>query len=681
MMSDDEDVHDEYSDDDIESIEEEALKLLESKKVVVEKADGTLRCPYSPSRKKQSYPYKDLLQHAEGVASGKKRGAEAVGKHKALAKYLKNHLSAKAAPPVQRVHQLELAVPERREEKDLLVWPWCGVVYNIDNSRRGENGQRVGIGNTELKKFFDPFHPEKVVVCWGPRGHMGLAVIYFRRDLEGFNDAQAFEKWFIEKEHGRRDWEKANDKNDLGTHLYGWLARKEDYEGRKETPNDWSISQKLKESGDLKDVAMLVEELTKMHDQRIQNLKETVTAKNDQFESLLHEVEVARQKAESIKQQLEEKHKKELEQIKLAALESTDRHARLMQEQNAKLQKSMEFLQQRWKELERKEHQNQVDKTRLEQEKKENQRHLDIINEESERQKKYQSHQVKLIQKHEEESKKLALLMQNMTLRLATKHQAEIEKQQMEEIKESKKFAELAESFEPSALATSYSKMLEDKMTDMEKKLAEYDARFESLNEEVENDQMTISNLTTKERAATEELENARKAALRVLLKHPKFGKEDGISVRRMGQIDDAPWLRECEKRFKNAKDGWQITCGTKLSAWGAKIMDPDFHCFKTVQVGNEDKWKRVLDENNEDLLALKEELGEEVLKSVTTALEEIEEWNPSGRYPIHVPWNSKTNRRATLSEIIELLRKAAVEGSKKKAPVKRRRVVDDDTI
>ncbi|KAL2632777.1 hypothetical protein R1flu_004256 [Riccia fluitans] len=192
---------------------------------------------------------------------------------------------------------------------------------------------------------------------------------------------------------------------------------------------------------------MLVEELTKMHEQRVQNLKDTVTARTDQFESLLHEVEVARRKADLIKLQLEEKHKRELEQVKQTAQESTDRHARLMQEQNAKLEKSMEFLKRSWKELDEKEHQNQADRTRLEREKKEYQRHLDIMDQETERQKKFLAHQVKLIQKHEEESKKLSLLMQNMTLRLATKQQAEIEKQQMEEIKESKKFGVTCTTF------------------------------------------------------------------------------------------------------------------------------------------------------------------------------------------------------------------------------------------
>ncbi|KAL2651933.1 hypothetical protein R1flu_020061 [Riccia fluitans] len=643
MMSDDEeDVHDEYSDDDIDFFEDGALELLVSKTVVVENADGTLRCPFSPNRKKQSYQYKDLLQHADGVAKGK-RGAKTAGQHGALSKYLKQHLSAKASPPVQRIHKLDLNAPERKEDMDLLVWPWCGLVYNIDNSQRCEEGQRVGIGNAEIKQFFQAFHPEKATVCWGPTGHMGLAVIFFRRDLEGYKDAQAFEKWFMENGHGRQDWAKANQTKGLGTHLYGWLARKDDYEGRKEIQNDWSISKILKESGDLKDVAMLVLEFNNMQEQRVQNLKDTVTARNEDFQILLHDVEVARRKADNIKLQLEEKHRRELERVKHAAQESTIRHTRIMEEQNLKLQEIRELFHRKCKELEETEQLNQVDKTHLELEKK------------------------------EEESKNLAHLIQRMTLQLAAKQQAEIERQQVEEIEESQKFAELAESFELSGAATSNAKDLALELNEMRRKLAESEEKSQSLSEDLESGQTTINSLSNKERAANEELEEARKAALEVLVAYPEFGLEDGIYVKNMGQIDNVPWLRECQKRFRKAEDGWEYVFTTKYSIWEEKIKDPEFHCFKNVEVGN-DIWERQLDENNKDLLALKKELGKDVLESVVTALKEIEEWNPSGRYPIRAVWNLEENRRATLSEIIGFLSKAAVASTEKKPPAKRRR-------
>ncbi|KAL3699947.1 hypothetical protein R1sor_017969 [Riccia sorocarpa] len=671
-MSDDEDFHGEYSEDDFDSIEEESLKLLESKKAVVENADGTLRCPFSPNRKKQSYLYKDLMQHAEGVANGK-RGTEPAGRHSALAKYLKTHLSAKASPPVQRVHKLDLAAPQRKDDMDLLVWPWCGVVYNIDNSKRCETGKRVGIGNSEIKDYFKVFNPENASVCWGPSGHMGLAVVFFRRDLIGYKDAQAFEKHFIEAGHGRRDWELANQRRHMGTGLYGWLARKEDYEGRKEIQNDWLLTKILKESGDLKDVVMLVQELTSMHEQRVRNLRDTLTAKNEDFEILLHEVEVARRRADFIKEELGKRHKRELEQVKRAAQESTVRHARVMQEHNVKLQASMELFRRKCKELEEMEQQNQVDKSRLDVQKEENQRHLDMINQQSEKQRKYQAHQVMLIQKHEEESKDLAQVIQRMTLRLAAKQQAEIERQHMEEIEESKKFAELAESFEPAALASGNAEELARELKEVRRKLAEFEEQMQSLTEELETGHTTITSLSNKERAATDELEQARKATLEILEEYPEFGAEDGIYVKSMGEIDEAPWFRECKKRYINAD--WGLVCKTKLSKWTEKIKNPEFHCFKTVQVGQEDEWERKLDENNKDLLALKRQLGEEVHKSVVTALKEIEEWNPSGRYPIRVAWNWKKDRRAALSEIIASLGNAAIAGIKTAPPVKRRRL------
>ncbi|BBM99577.1 hypothetical protein MPTK1_1g22140 [Marchantia polymorpha subsp. ruderalis] len=672
-MEDEDDVHNEYSDDDIETIEEESFKLLESKKVVVENEDGTFRCPYSPSRKKQSYPFKDLLQHAEGVAKGK-RGAEAVGQHRALVNYMKKNLSAKASVPVERVHKLELAAPQREGDKDLLVCPWSGVVYNMDNSQLSESGQRVGPGVSEIKKHFEVFSPEKAIVCWGPKGHMGLGVLIFRRDLEGLKDAQAFEKWFIENGQGRRDWEQRNRTGSLGNQLYGWLARKQDYEGRHEIKGDWSVSKILKESGDLTDIAMIGQEMNRMHEQRFQNLKETVYAKNEEFEVLLHEVEVARRRAEDIKLQLEEKHKKELERVKKLAQESALDHARVMQENSNKLQKSMNILKRKCQELEEKEQRNQVDKSRLEQEKKENQQHLDIINHQSELQKKHHADQVKLIKKHEEESNKLAQLIQTMKLRLATKQQREIETQRLGEMKDSKKFAELVENFDFEFVGKNV-KELEDKIKEVEKKNADLEEHQRSLNEDLEAQDSTLQTLTVKERIANSELEEARNLGIQAM---QKFGSQQGIFVKRMGEINSEPWRRECKVRYKKEKDGWETIFGTKFSEWEEKVKNPDFHAFKIVKDGNEDddKWKRVLDETNPDLLALKEELGEEVKQTVVTALEEIEEWNPSGRYPKAVVWNYEENRRATVSEIFKVLL-AAAESSKKKTVAKRRRLVE----
>lgn len=52
----------------------------------------------------------------------------------------------------------------------------------------------------------------------------------------------------------------------------------------------------------------------------------------------------------------------------------------------------------------------------------------------------------------------------------------------------------------------------------------------------------------------------------------------------------------------------------------------------------------------------LKNEWGKEAYKAVADALLELNEYNPSGRYPVPELWNSKKGKRASLKEIIEYI-------------------------
>jgi hypothetical protein len=52
--------------------------------------------------------------------------------------------------------------------------------------------------------------------------------------------------------------------------------------------------------------------------------------------------------------------------------------------------------------------------------------------------------------------------------------------------------------------------------------------------------------------------------------------------------------------------------------------------------------------------VSLKKQLGEEVVKAVTTVLLEINEYNPSGSYVVSELWNNKENRKARMGEVVE---------------------------
>ncbi|CAM6113421.1 unnamed protein product [Calypogeia fissa] len=88
------------------------------------------------------------------------------------------------------------------------------------------------------------------------------------------------------------------------------------------------------------------------------------------------------------------------------------------------------------------------------------------------------------------------------------------------------------------------------------------------------------------------------------------------------------------------------------LSEWQRIIQDPKFHPFKVLEI-EDGQWKRVIDEKDQQLARLSSVFDEQVYKSVIAALLELEEFNPSGRYPVGYAWNVKEERIATSKEVV----------------------------
>lgn len=65
---------------------------------------------------------------------------------------------------------------------------------------------------------------------------------------------------------------------------------------------------------------------------------------------------------------------------------------------------------------------------------------------------------------------------------------------------------------------------------------------------------------------------------------------------------------------------------------------------------------QEIIDQEDEKIASLKSEFDNDVFNTVVTALTELNEYNPSGRYPVDELWNKKENKKATLKEGVQFL-------------------------
>ncbi|CAM6101024.1 unnamed protein product [Calypogeia fissa] len=680
-MDSDDDMEFEDDSAEIMKYEEETMANLRGKKLIVQNPDGTLRCPLSPSRKKQAYAYKDLLQHATAVASGK-RGPEAAGNHSALKKFLESDLASLASPAPERLLKVKKEeLPLRRHAVDMLVCPWSVVVYNIDNSRRDPTKveTQIGLGKSELNIYFADFKPEKIHVLWGPQGHLGMCVLHFGRDLSGFKDAQALENSFLDKEHGLRDHERRLASGNLGKEFYGWIAREDDLNGRFGRQGE-EIGKYLRKVGNLKDIEMVGDEIRRMHEQQVRQLAVTVSEKNKESEVLKTQMEIIRRTSEAEREQLEESHKLELEAIQIKARNSEEEYNRATLESHRNLEKREAELSQRDKELREKESHltSAAEKSILQNQLMENLNLREMLSKQQGILQEKSAEKIRLVQKHEGETMKLFELAQKEALKLAKRQKNEMEKQQLHTIIETEKLFDKL-TINPTVNKDTGHDSQTQGQEELERKrrFEEMERKLEELESSHEFNEETISVLIRKERDSTDEIVDARQMAVQVLQdlkdeakalieaalkkkfdlekrKQPSKQPQARVAVKMVGSIDETPWISAFQKKHRNDPD-WGLKMKTKFSKWEKLIRNSAFQPLKTVEIGN-DKWEMQIDHENTQLSALKKELGGEVYDSVTTALLELEEFNASGRYPVPVAWNFEKFKKASLKETVAYL-------------------------
>ncbi|XP_050290900.1 factor of DNA methylation 3-like isoform X2 [Quercus robur] len=184
-----------------------------------------------------------------------------------------------------------------------------------------------------------------------------------------------------------------------------------------------------------------------------------------------------------------------------------------------------------------------------------------------------------------------------------------------------------------------------DELQEVRKKLMDQE-------EDLELMEARIQILIVKERASNDELQGVRQELINSL---GKCGSASYIGIKRMGELDSRPFYNAVNRRYseKEASDKAAELC----SMWEDYLRDHSWHPFKTV-MGEDGKTVEIIDEEEERLKGLKDEYGEELYKAVITALIEMHEYNPSGRYVISELWNYKEGRKASMREVVSYILK-----------------------
>ncbi|XP_023755198.1 protein INVOLVED IN DE NOVO 2 [Lactuca sativa] len=191
-------------------------------------------------------------------------------------------------------------------------------------------------------------------------------------------------------------------------------------------------------------------------------------------------------------------------------------------------------------------------------------------------------------------------------------------------------------------------KLVEDQKRELEKlhqQIMELQNKSESFEEEVKEKDKKIESLE-------DELQNIRQQLVSGLEDNRVRGFCSTISVKRIGELDAKPLIASAKRRCLSEEDTARF-----ISLWEDHLRDPNWHPFKVIAIG-EGESKEMIDEEDEKIDMLKAECDEDVYDAVVTALKELNEYNPSGRYPLAELWNNKEERRATLKEGVEFILK-----------------------
>lgn len=604
-----------YNDPAFEEYKYTSYKELKEGRVKVKFAEKILKCPYC--RESREYTYKDLCRHASRIARESRSASfKEKAKHMALEKFLERDFDAKikASESISKATKLEknndMSIHKNKEEP--IVWPWMAVVANIPVQYN--NGRYTGDSGKKLKDEWikQGYNPVKVHPLWSRRGHSGFAIVEFEKEWNGFGYAMMFVKAFEVNRHGRKDWyDRKRSKDD---NLYAWIARDEDYN------SNGLVGDYLRKNGDLKTLSEIEKENEVKNSKLVMGLKTTLEEKNKRCEEIQSEISktdnhmasVMKQKEkmiENFNNDIKTMQDKANEQLKKIAIEHEQRKLQL--EEHEKNLRAREAL-------------NESEQKKLDNEKKMNE--MAILEQD-----KAHDRMLKLAIDHKREKDKHHQKIIELQKKIDEKQRLELEIKQMEG-------------------AMEVMKHMTHEDVEAKKKFESTEKDLKEKEEELENLEELNQALIIKERLSNDELQDARKELISGL-KGISASSRASIGVKRMGELDEKPFIRSGKRRCLSQEDTIKIA-----SLWEDHLRDPSWHPFKVITIKGE--CKEVLNEEDEKIASLKAECDDDLYNAVVTALKELNEYNPSGRYPLAELWNNKEKRKASLKEGVEFILK-----------------------
>ncbi|CAN4095992.1 unnamed protein product [Withania somnifera] len=580
---------------------------------------------YCPKKRKRDFLYKDLMLNASevGTCSSNKRTAKDQANRRTFATYFENDIAGATSPTKpDTLGDTQVDSLADHDLSEMFVWPWIGVVVNLPTEFK--DGRYVGENCSKLKcqLIRRGFNPTRVRTLWNDLGHSGIALVEFKKDWFGFSNAISFEKAYEADDHGKKDWEANNGQK---SDLYAWIARADDYQATN------VVGEKLRKFGDLRTISNIMEEESRKTSLLVSSLTNAIEVKKLHIKVIEDKLRETTQSVEQlivVNAKLRKANNEEIKKIQSSARDHFQQTFINHEKLKLQLETQKKELELRHEELQKREAQNESERKKLSEDHEQN----DII-------KTSLSAAVKGQKKADQKVQKLA----------------EELKRQREELH--KRIIKLEKQLDARQASETEVERLRVIMKHIEEEgdqevLENVDTLLKSLREKEEKYEDLVAlnqTLIVKERKSNDELQEALKELVNGLKELPRKGP---IGVKRMGELDSRPFLKAIKRRY-NGVEAEQIA-SELCSLWEEYLRDPEWHPIKVVAING--KHQAVIDDEDEKLKDLRRTYGEEVYKAVTTALTEINVYNPSGGYIISELWNYEAGEKATLQDGVTVL-------------------------